>query len=36
MTALRKIDVHAHILSEETMSLMRKEAPKNRAAAGAY
>ena len=28
MTALRKIDVHAHILSEETMSLMRKEAPK--------
>jgi aminocarboxymuconate-semialdehyde decarboxylase len=24
----RKIDVHAHILSEETISLMRKEAPK--------
>ena len=28
MPQLRKIDVHAHILSEETMSLMRKEAPK--------
>jgi aminocarboxymuconate-semialdehyde decarboxylase len=28
MPELRKIDVHAHILSEETISLMRKEAPK--------
>jgi aminocarboxymuconate-semialdehyde decarboxylase len=28
MPGLRKIDVHAHILSEETMGLMRKEAPK--------
>ena len=28
MPELRKIDVHAHILSEETIGLMRKEAPK--------
>jgi len=28
MRTRRKIDVHAHILSEETMSLMRKEAPQ--------
>jgi aminocarboxymuconate-semialdehyde decarboxylase len=28
MPELRKIDVHAHILSEETINLMRKEAPK--------
>src|SRR5215510_2749657 len=27
MPARRKIDVHAHILSQETISLMRKEAP---------
>src|SRR6185503_14286867 len=28
MPEVRKIDVHAHILSEETMGLMRKEAPR--------
>ena len=28
MPELRKIDVHAHILAEETISLMRKEAPQ--------
>jgi len=28
MPRCRTIDVHAHILSEETISLMRKEAPQ--------
>ena len=28
MPELRKIDVHAHILAEETIGLMQKEAPK--------
>ena len=28
MPELRKIDIHAHILAEETISLMRKEAPQ--------
>jgi len=28
MTEHRTIDAHAHTLAEETMALMRKEAPK--------
>lgn len=28
MPELRKIDIHAHILSVETIGLMQKEAPK--------
>lgn len=30
MPALRAIDVHAHILTEETMGILRRETPKFR------